>query len=488
MAAKKPSKTKPVKGWDKHQRPFVHGKYDDESVISQSTRDECAPGTYEYRFDGKAKRKACLLRDTAGVRAKLETLGTEMATKAPSSVSSAIPAGYTYLGQFIDHDITLDALSDLHGQNDPATTTNFRTPRLDLDSVYGQGPGIDPFLYEQASGGKRLLLGTNTPVGPGGPPTVTTPTDFDLPRNGEAGQHTALIGDMRNDENLIVSQLHHGFLKFHNAVLAAVGDDFERARRSVTHHYQWIVMHDFLPRICDPVVANGWTARIEKRKKPLQRSFRMPVEFSVAAYRFGHSMVRENYDVNQNFPNATMGEVFAFASPPQLPVFSNWVVDFNRFFGPSATNLASAIDTRLALQLDHLPGMPPGILEKLAARNLLRGLSFDLPSGQCVADSLKIARLSRAELLQGATANEAAVLQADSDELLKKTPLWYYVLKESEVRASGQHLGKVGSKLVAAALATMLAVDENSYLYASPKFTPTHATDMISLFGFAGVT
>ena len=147
--------------------------------------------------------------------------------------------------------------------------------------------------------------------------------------------NTAVIGDPRNDENLIIVQFHHAMLRFHNAVVdlllaaAFAGDIFAEAKRIVTHHYQWAVVNDFLRRICGAAAVTNAMAR---SPRPSGSAFRMPVEFAVAAYRFGHSMIRDNYWVNFNFPNASLGQVFEFNRNPRLPVFSNWVVDFNAFF------------------------------------------------------------------------------------------------------------------------------------------------------------
>src|SRR5262249_4606722 len=152
-------------------------------------------------------------------------------------------AGFTYLGQFIDHDLTFDPNSKLERENDPDALVDFRTPRLDLDSLYGDGPADNPFLYQDD--GVHFLLGLNQAF------------EEDLPRN-SAEARRALIGDPRNDENLIVSQLHLAFLKYHNRVVDALrairpelsGEKlFGEARRIVRWHYQWIVIHEFLRAI-----------------------------------------------------------------------------------------------------------------------------------------------------------------------------------------------------------------------------------------------
>lgn len=421
---------------------------------------------------------------------------------------SAIPAGYTYFGQFVDHDITMDVSSSLDSVTDANTIHNMRTPALDLDSVYGRGPALDPFLYAFPSTGPttavKFQLGSNTNTGPGGPSNNGTPggmvtqSQFDVPRI--AGTNTAVIGDPRNDENLIVAQFHHAMLRFHNKVvellLAAsfAGDIFAEAKKIVTHHYQWAVVNDFLKRICG---AAAVTNALSTVVAPPGSSFRMPVEFAVAAYRFGHSMIRDTYWVNFNFPTATLGQVFEFIRNPRLPVFSNWVVDFNAYFDTGVPvpvhNKARTIDSFMATGLEGLPGFT-GLMAVLATRNLRRGLALGLPSGRGMATSFGITPMTTAQLTQGLPAAEVNLLNSNGGILLQKTPLWYYVLREAAVIGGGNELGPVGGRIVAETFARMLKRDATSYLHVTGGFTPflpsTVAGDftVADLVTFAGVT
>jgi hypothetical protein len=428
----------------------------------------------------------------------LTKLGNLLGDKRDNaSTDSTIPAGYTYLGQFIDHDITLDPFSNIDQLQDPRLLKNFRSPFLDLDSVYGRGPAIDPFLYDHRSGNEfKLLLGTNTPTGPGGPDGFN-PTDFDLPRTTD---NTAIIGDPRNNENLMVSQLHHSILKFHNAVVDKLnnegfaGDIFEEARSLVTHHYQWIVLHDFLKTLAgntvvDDVLNNGLILFTGK--------FIMPVEFSVASYRFAHSMIRNNYSVNNNFQNASLQEVFLFVRGAQLPVFSNWAVDFNRFFpnpnSSKSTNFAKKIDTNLAKGLEDLFDAS-GIMKILAIRNLLRGLALKVPTGQAVAQAMGVTPLSPNQLITHTQFDELTILKSENSLLLQKTPLWYYILKEAEVTESGNQLGEVGGRIVIETFIRMLqenpkSILNNSFTPSIPQSDGSVGLDfkMADLLDFAGV-
>jgi hypothetical protein len=399
---------------------------------------------------------------------------------------STIPAGFTYLGQFVDHDITFDVSSTLDAETDANGINNMRTPALDLDSVYGRGPALDPFLYVFPSSGPptaiKFQTGTNTNTGPGGPSSNGTPggmvtqTRVDVPR--VAISNTAVIGDPRNDENLLVVQLHHAMLRFHNAVVDMLltvefaGDIFAEAKRIVIHHYQWAVVNDFLERICGkPVVDEALSDVVA----PIGSTFRMPVEFAVAAYRFGHSMIRDTYWVNHNFPNATLGQVFEFNRNPRLPVFSNWVVDFNAFFdtgGPVPVhNKARRIDSFMAAGLEALPGFS-GLMAILATRNLRRGLALGLPSGQGMANFFGITPMTAAELTQGLPAAEVNVLNASAGLLLNRTPLWYYVLREAAVLGGGNQLGPVGGRIVAETFVRILKRDASSYLNVPGGFSP----------------
>ena len=463
-----------------------------------------------------AVRAATKLPFNVGTQALLGQLGNLMgdpgrdpniSSHNPADAGvSTIPAGFTYFGQFVDHDITFDVSSTLDADTDANTINNMRSPSLDLDSVYGRGPGLDPFLYVFPPVGPptaiKLQVGTNTPVGPGGPSNTGTPagmvaqTNWDVPRI--LGTNTAVIGDPRNDENLIIVQFQHAMLRFHNAVvdmLVAIGfagDIFAEAKRIVTHHYQWAVVHDFLERVCGVATVNNALASVFA---PIGSPFRMPVEFAVAAYRFGHSMIRDRYWVNFNFINATLGQVFEFNRNPRLPVFSNWVVDFNAFFDTGVPvpvhNKARRIDSFIANGLESLPGFA-GLMAILATRNLRRGLALGLPSGQGMANSFGIAPMTAAQLTAGLPANEVAVLNSSGGLLLNKTPLWYYVLREASVLGGGNQLGPVGGRIVAETFVRILKRDASSYLNAGfapilPSAAPGNFT-VADLVTFAGVT
>ncbi|HMP04580.1 MAG TPA: heme peroxidase family protein, partial [Gemmatales bacterium] len=390
---------------------------------------------------------------------------------------SDLPAGFTYLGQFVDHDITFDRTDGIpDGSLEPKDIEQGRSPALELDSVYGRGPKHSPELYE--ADGVRLRIGTTTGRALFG---VTKSFPNDLPRHPEsdpAHPKQAIIGDPRNDENLIVAQTHLAFLKFHNAVVArltasaAKPDNlFAEARKTVVQHYQSIVLHDFVPRLVDlevwrDVLTNGRKFFFPKGA-PSGSRLGMPVEFSVAAYRMGHSLVRNAYQWNSVFssdgragfvPRLNLFFEFSQVSGdlggfPTLP--SDWIVDWRRMFDFSEQpgggrhpqlNFARQIDTKLANDLQLLPEFATAEqehLKSLAVRNLLRGRLIGLPTGQDVAARLGVPSLTPAEVASGP---HAAVILASGFDT--QTPLWFYILKEAELRQGGMRLGTVGSRLL----------------------------------------
>lgn len=429
----------------------------------------------------------------------------------PGGDNPDVPAGFTYLGQFVDHDITLDTTPLEQQQADPLATRNFRSPALDLDSLYGQGPDVSPELYarDPATFAMRpeLLIGrAAASVDGANAPIPAMPND--LPRNAVG---RALIGDERNDENLLVAQTHLLFLKFHNAVVAHLRRKdpsmkgpalFKEARRIVTWHYQWIVLFDFVERLTSP----GLIQRIRQAGRQFYR-FRtrpyMPVEFAAAAYRLGHSMVREAYSHNRVFRGGndpeviapgTLGLLFHFtgksggivgdlvddpnvgAFPPPLPgpqrtLPSNWVADWRRLFDlgtPAGTpgfrlNPARRLDPFLVPALHTLPGGG----DSLALRNLKRGVRLGLPSGQDVAHAMRVQQLTEAQLSAGP---DGAVLQQQG--LLAATPLWYYILKEAEQFHQGLRLGPVGATLVAETFLGIVHGDKGSFLWQRANWEP----------------
>jgi hypothetical protein len=439
---------------------------------------EAAPAPADER---RAFRFCRLFPDLEKFRpddAGLIALGQALADPfVPGVGDTQIPAGFTYLGQFVDHDITFDRTQGIpDGALEPEEIEQGRSPALELDSVYGRGPADSPELYEADQ--VRLKIGTTT-----GRPIfgVTETFPNDLPRRpADAAEDPkrAIIGDPRNDENLIVAQTHLAFLKFHNKVVdllqaagVGVGELFQEARKTVVQHYQSIVLHDFVARLVNPVILTDVLTNGRKvyfpDGAPTGSYLCMPIEFSVAAYRLGHSLIRNAYQWNRVFnSNGVAGLVpglnlfFEFSKVSgdlggELTLPSDWIADWRRMYDFSEQaggvrhpqlNFTRQIDSRLANGLQNLPEFTNAEQEHLkflAVRNLLRGRLVGLPTGQDVAAELGVPALTPAEVAAGPHA--ALVLAQGFDTT---TPLWFYILKEAEVQHGGQRLGDVGSRLV----------------------------------------
>jgi hypothetical protein len=378
-----------------------------------------------------------------------------------------IPAAFPFLGQFIAHDITADR-SMLQHHARLNELRNFRTPRLDLECLYASGPGGDPYLYDLDDLDK-FLLGIND-IG----------NLDDLPRN---RQGRALVGDPRNDVHLIISQLHLAFLKFHNRVVdylrdqgAPAADAFKEAQRLVRWHYQWIVVHEFLPltvgeTLVDDLLANG------PQFYAYEDSPFIPVEFADAAYRFGHSQVRTLYTLNAS---GAKGAIFPECAGT-CPVSHDRVVDWRYFFRVDNNFLpqpSKKIDVSLAHSLIDLPQSVVGETEipeqhSLAYRDLERGLALDLPSGEAVSRAMDVEPLTEDEVGLAKTGYHG------------ETPLFYYILKEAEVRTGGERLGDVGGRIVAEVLLGLIDGDPTSYRNAESEWRPTLPGDQQGHFSMA---
>jgi hypothetical protein len=396
--------------------------------------------------------------------------------------------GFTYFGQFLGHDLTHDSTPLAGPYSDPEETPNFRTGAFDLDHVYGGGPEKSPYLYEGETGAETFKIGATMPGG----------YRRDLPvRHGRV-----LIGDLedrRNLDNLILRQLHVLFLKFHNeairqletnpALAAATksiddGTLFERARRLVCWHYQWIIRHDFLPRILHNDV---WNHQHDRSRRKPDSSLSIPIEFSLAAFRFGHSMVRNAYRLNCRQKRVVIADLMALGqAASQIP--DDYLIEWGTFFdglptsGPQASS--AYIDTSLG---GAMHGLSPGTIRlanelespdpsNLPVRTLLRGARARVASGQEV-DAACLAggriksedRLTTSQLTADTCDRSGSALRKSG--LVDNTPLFYYLLKEAELKANGLTLGPIGSHIVSEVIQGALEADADSYLsVAGPKW------------------
>src|ERR687893_267698 len=338
------------------------------------------------------------------------------------NASPLLTSGFTFLGQFIDHDLTFDTTPLPDQQVDPDAVTNFRSARYDLDSLYGRGPVEDPHLYDPADPAKLLSV-------------VNANGVEDVPRQPDG---RALIADPRNDQHLIICQLHLAMMQFHNRLVDLVREQggaadqvFAEARRLARWYYQWVVIHDFLPRIVGQALLDQLLDERSGKPPKVKLAFykpknphhpMLPVEFAVAAYRFGHSITRPRYTIKDGVSKVPLFE--AVPSENNLnggrPIPARLQIDWSKLFGAGARPVRK-IDAKLAAPLFILP---TAILPEqdtpqtlLSVRNLLRGKRLGLPSGQQVAQAMGIAPLANADL-----GLSAAGWQGEA-------PLWYYILK-----------------------------------------------------------
>jgi Animal haem peroxidase len=373
-----------------------------------------------------------------------------------NSGDSTITSGYTYLGQFLAHEITFDKEPSL-------SPINYRSPEIDLDSLYGLGPPRDGHLYRD-----RLRLKVDQTQSND---NLHVSFENDLPRDDEG---KAIIGDPRNDENLAIAQMHVAFSRFHNVVVDDVVNSFneseeqlfDRAREEVVKYFQWIIVHDYLPKIVGQDV-------VDRVRKDGLKGFKfaanesnqlfIPLEFSAAAFRIGHSMVRARYDWNFYQPDVGLIDVFRQTrhSGKLIKLPSDWVMDWRRFFDfsdlgyPAAPsiNMAKALDTSFALHIENIPDFPHKVSDKhlqaITIRNLIRAYDLGVPSGEEMAEHLEVEpRLSVEEFR--ATGQKHLL---EDPIFANRTPLWYYILREAEIETQAQggvsRLGQVGGLIVA---------------------------------------
>ncbi len=411
-----------------------------------------------------------------------QEMGSDTEENGPAS------AGMTFLGQFIDHDITLDATSALGTRIVPSTIPNVRTPTLDLDCVYGAGPEATPFLYGSGDAEGMLVFGT-------------AENAFDLARTSNG---TALIGDPRNDENLLVSQIQGAFIALHNILMTMFANEsdaqsdihdcarmgtahddwaqhvhptqlsFEEVRRFVRMHYQWVVWNEFLPAFVDQSCLD------EARINDLfgHDAAVMPVEFTGAAYRFGHATTQPGYRLHAGADPTSMTTLLGFG---RRDTASN--IEFAQFFDIDGVGAPKArpVGTSIGAPLLSLPfihdemelhdvgvTLPLSQTQNLPLRNILRDrYTYQLMHGQKIAHDLNH-RL-------GADIPILDVPDVLAHHGIQKTPLWFYCLQEGK-EFGHDKLAGVGGSIVSSVFARLLRLDPTTYWHAH-GFRPWHKFD-----------
>ncbi len=484
---------------------------------------------FDFMFLSLQNNANNLLPTSSQTVKDLKHLGRTMqdADALGATHDSPVPAVYTYFGQFVDHDITLEAqttnlgtsvaklvASDMAPQSlaEVRELKNVRSAALDLDSLYGAPAPADPANAAKMKLGK--VADTGSTDLPFKKPRGKT-KDNDLPRRGTSSDklkdREALIGDPRNDENTIIAQLHLAFLKAHNA-LVDEGRTKAQARRVLRQHYQHIVVHDYLKRIVDPAIVNKIVKDGNQWFNALGEPFFMPLEFAVAAFRFGHTMIRGLYDFNLNFNTsgddgtfpADVNQLFTFtALSGELGEFKtlphNWIIEWERIVDGAKGKAGKArkFDTALATAGGSLfaltsetgePATPPPDAPRLAVRNLLRGYRLRMPTGQAVAKHMGLPVLTAAQLRATAINNQQ---RERLEPFVTRTPLWYYLLAEAK-HHGGNRLGPVGGTIVAEVLIGLVRRSTDSIL-SVPGWKPSLPSakpgtfTLTDLLRFAGV-
>ena len=368
---------------------------------------------------------------------------------APETLGEAA-AGWPIFGQFVAHDITADR-SLLRSHANTAELHNARSPQLNLECLYGDGPTGNPFLYERDDPAK-FLLGSE---------------GADVQRNAEG---IAIIGDPRNDSHMLMSQLHLAMLKAHNASVeearrngAAPDRVFDEAAQQLRWHYQWIVLNEFLPALAgrsfvDEVLRDG-----PRWFRPRHEAF-IPLEFADAAYRYGHSQIRHRYQLNaETNPVPLFPDLLGFR-----PVPREHRVDWTLFFdspGAKPAQRCKKIDGKLVRSLIELPVAVTGECEiedyhSLAVRDLQRGQGVGLPSGEAVSRYIGVEPLTPDQVGIASTGWQG------------ETPLWYYILREADVCTGGYRLGPVGGRIVTEVLVGLIDMDASSFRRSRPEWRP----------------
>jgi hypothetical protein len=359
-----------------------------------------------------------------------------------------VEAGWPFFGQYVAHDLTADR-SPLREHTDVKVLVSMRSPRANLESLYGGGPVGSPYLYERADPAKLLEH------------------SGDVPRNQEG---LALVGDPRNDVHVFLSQMQVAFIRAHNRLVDRLRDDgeqessvFEQARRSLAWHYQWSIVNDFLPTLIGGFLVAELLADGPRFYRPSETPF-IPVEFADAAYRYGHSQIRDRYRIQPDGPQRKMfPDLIGFGPLEDRCV--DWSLMFDVPGRPPAQR-AKPIDGKLPRSLIDLPAAIAGehgdeTYRSLATRDLQRGHAIGLPSGESVAR------------LMGADELATEQLGLTDYGWTAETPLWLYILLEAAVRHDGDQLGEVGGRIVGEVLIGVIKRDPGSYLAVDPRWTPT---------------
>jgi len=401
---------------------------------------------------------------------ELNELAKFMAKPNPSN--SKTPAGYTYLSQFVDHDISFDSFARIFPWEtiDLSSLQNKRDPFFNLETLYGKDAQNTSEFLEMNT--PFLKLG-KTKTDPASTVLQNQEIEQDLPRDSNG---LATILDERNDENLLIAQTHVAFVKFHNEIAkiseGSADEKYKKARELTIRHYQYIILKDLLPKIIKESVLNDVLQNGNKFYKPDNNNIFIPLEFAVAVFRMGHSMVRNSYNLNTK-QNVNLSDLQAFTGHGRFiknlsgrkALLSDWLINWNLFFNltgwetpPAKFNFALKISPEIASGLGDFRGKGSFHRESsIPALDLYRGRLFNLPTGQMLAETIGESSLRSSDI--------AKYLPNDLKNIFSvNTPLWFYILAEAQQNEDGETLGDVGSRIVAEVFVELMKQSRPSIL------------------------
>ena len=399
-------------------------------------------------------------------------------------VSPEIPAVFTFVGQFIDHDLTMNAVNLFEPQEDPIFPTppgaapipnpivDGASPLIDLDSVYGPRAKLGAPLNALYEGDKFRLVSANG---------IT-----DLPRDADG---TATIADKRNDENQLILQIHLLVQRMHNKFVED-GASFEEARRQTIYNWQFMMLNDYLPRIIQAETLTFVLTQIglpdfgELKHKPCRDlatgmlRVSMPHEFAIG-FRFGHSQLKRGYKLNNSYPEGSLlFDNSLVGTGPDGTGYDDLRggrtlraknhIEWPTFFASSAPVLSNRIDRKVTARVFDLPesAIPDDIkyIGNLPHRNLIRSRQVGLCSGEALAKFYGIAAMAPEQIEPAASKRdfyEQNERRQPGELRIFETPLWYYILREAELTngpgPNASKLGPLGSRLVAEVIVGAIA-------------------------------
>ena len=434
-----------------------------------------------------------------------------------------IPSGYTYLLQFVAHDLVHSAIPLSVAGGLGGGTTNARRTPLRLETLYGSGPVGSPYIYalDAPNDDRRtkLRLGRmrwkeNEPAS--GCPfrdIARTPaenvTGIDRSIAGVRVALTeALVADPRNDDHAVMSQLTALFALLHNGLIDIIrrhegnagpngqfGAAYKRflcARGALTAIYHNVIRNDLMRRVLHPAIHASYCGpdphfidRPEPARAEAIGNWEIPLEFSHGAFRFGHAMVRPEYQINDlslHDLNNTL-EKSSVNDPANMPLDETWMVQWSRFFeiNGSAPNFSRRIGPYLSYGLGNdqiFPAFDETERVGLLYRDLLGAGLAGMWSVDALIASIGNRRphlISMSRLLAdrdyrvnqlrewlAAAPAYGALTDADIETLSNDPPLPFFILFEAMQQTEGLHLGLLGSIIVSETIFGALASDPQS--------------------------